>query len=176
MSGSDSSFTKIGGFGVVFTSFFMWFRLYGGTPSSDVLSRIDFVEECWTETASMVLWKFKPILGAYCVRVGWLLAHSVLIVSQYFLSPKIYVPYFEANMLRTPGCRSQISNILHIFPVHVFITDQPISFPFKKLWTFFVFIQIVSFHFRVLYKVFRAQSGNILWNQWPLQRFYLIIQ
>jgi len=45
MSGSDSSFTKIGRFGLTFTSFFKWLHLDGGTPNSDDLSVVDFVEE-----------------------------------------------------------------------------------------------------------------------------------
>jgi hypothetical protein len=167
MSGSDSSFTKVGLFGLTFTSFFMCFRFDRDTPSSDDLYRVDFVGERWMEMASVVLWKFKLILGAYFLRVRWLLAHSVLIVSQYFLSPNIYVPYFEANMLRTHGYRPQISYILQYFSAAIFHNKSVNILSVQEFMDRFSYSFSILFHFRVLCKVFQAQSGNILWDQWP---------
>jgi len=46
MSPSDSSFTKVGRYGLTFKSFFMWSRIVDrGTPSSDDRFRVDFIGE-----------------------------------------------------------------------------------------------------------------------------------
>jgi len=53
MSPSDSSFTKVGRYGLTFKSFFMWSRIvYRGTPSSDHRFRVDFNGERSMEAAT----------------------------------------------------------------------------------------------------------------------------
>ena len=53
MSPSDSSFTKVGRYGLTFKSFFMWSRIADrGTPSSDDRFRVDFIGERSMEAAT----------------------------------------------------------------------------------------------------------------------------
>jgi hypothetical protein len=96
---------------------------------------------------------FSPILYISLASIFWALTFMYPILKQVCFAPL------------DVGLRFRIS--FSIFPVHFSVTNQSISVPFNNLWTFFVFIQILSFHFRVLCKIFRAQSSNILWDQWP---------
>ena len=43
-----------------------------GTQNSDNHYHVNFIWEQWMETVTAVLYKFKLILGAYCVGVQWL--------------------------------------------------------------------------------------------------------
>ena len=53
MSLSDSSFTKVGRYGLTFKSFFVWSRIVDrGTPSSDDRSCVDFNGERSMEAAT----------------------------------------------------------------------------------------------------------------------------
>jgi len=53
MSPSDSSFTKVGRYGLTFKSFFMWSRIVDrGTPSSDDHCRVNFTGERSMEAAT----------------------------------------------------------------------------------------------------------------------------
>ena len=53
MSPSDSSFTKVGRYGLTFKSFFMWSRIVDrGTPSSENRFRVDFIGERSMEAAT----------------------------------------------------------------------------------------------------------------------------
>ena len=60
MSPSDSSFTKLGRYGLTFKPFFMWSRIVArGTPSSDDRFRVDFIWERSMEEATAALFQAR---------------------------------------------------------------------------------------------------------------------
>lgn len=69
---------KAGWFGLTLKSLFMWSHTNDhGIQSSDVHSCINYTGERWMETATIVLYKLKLILGVYCVGIRWFFAHLV---------------------------------------------------------------------------------------------------